>query len=184
MPICISRPKQAGNEPSADVDVSEIYNVHWDNTSGNGRFKHRGYRLYGYISYTRAAELGLSSGSHEYYRNDVKITIHEKYNTAAAYIYDYKSLLLKAGEKPREQHNRSITGETLKKRILRELDDGGKTMKELGDVLLAEKYDAPYNWMVAQMEDRIGKRPEGVTYPIWAWHTYSWKHKLFAREEM
>lgn len=142
MPICISRPKQAGNEPSADVDVSEIYNVHWDNTSGNGRFKHRGYRLYGYISYTRAAELGLSSGSHEYYRNDVKITIHEKYNTAAAYINDYKSLLLKAGEKPREQHNRSIRGETLTKRILRELDDGGKTRKELRDVLLAEKYSS------------------------------------------
>ena len=38
-------------------------------------------------------------------------------------------------------------------------------------------YDAPYNWMVAQMENRIGKRPEGVTYPIWAWHTYNWKHK-------
>lgn len=34
-----------------------------------------------------------------------------------------------------------------------------------------------YNWLVKQMEEKIGKRPEGVTYPIWAWHTREWKHK-------
>ncbi len=38
-------------------------------------------------------------------------------------------------------------------------------------------FDASYDWMVAQMEKRIGKRSDGVTYPIWAWHTYNWKHK-------
>ncbi len=34
-----------------------------------------------------------------------------------------------------------------------------------------------YDWMVEQMERRVGKRPEGVVYPVWAWHTYGWKHK-------
>ena len=31
--------------------------------------------------------------------------------------------------------------------------------------------------MVAQMEERIGMRPKGVAYPVWAWHTFGWKHK-------
>ena len=39
------------------------------------------------------------------------------------------------------------------------------------------KFDQSYDWMVKQMEKRIGKRPEGVKYPIWAWHTFDWKHK-------
>ena len=38
-------------------------------------------------------------------------------------------------------------------------------------------FSSAYDWMAAQMEKHIGKRPEGVTYPIWAWHTYNWKHK-------
>ena len=27
------------------------------------------------------------------------------------------------------------------------------------------------------MDMRIGKRPKGVSYPIWAWHTRDWQHK-------
>ena len=34
-----------------------------------------------------------------------------------------------------------------------------------------------YDWLVKAMEKRIGKRPLGVSYPIWAWHTRDWKHK-------
>ena len=34
-----------------------------------------------------------------------------------------------------------------------------------------------YDWLVGQMEYRIGRRPNGVSYPIWAWHTRDWKHK-------
>lgn len=29
-----------------------------------------------------------------------------------------------------------------------------------------------YAWLMDQMEKRIGPRPEGVTYPVWAWHTW------------
>ena len=38
-------------------------------------------------------------------------------------------------------------------------------------------FSAAYGWLVAQMEERIGKRPEGVTYPVWAWHTFNWTHR-------
>lgn len=34
-----------------------------------------------------------------------------------------------------------------------------------------------YDWLVSEMEKRIGKRPAGVSYPIWAWHTRDWKYK-------
>ena len=34
-----------------------------------------------------------------------------------------------------------------------------------------------YDWLVLEMEKRIGKRPNGVSYPVWAWHTRDWKHK-------
>ena len=34
-----------------------------------------------------------------------------------------------------------------------------------------------YDWLVEEMEKRVGKRPEGVTYPIWAWHTRKWLRK-------
>ena len=34
-----------------------------------------------------------------------------------------------------------------------------------------------YDWLISEMEKRIGKRPNGVTYPVWAWHTRDWKYK-------
>lgn len=34
-----------------------------------------------------------------------------------------------------------------------------------------------YEWLVAYMKLRIGEPPDGVAYPIWAWHTRDWKHK-------
>ena len=38
-------------------------------------------------------------------------------------------------------------------------------------------FKEPYDWLVNQMELRIGKRPHRVQYPIWAWHTRNWQHK-------
>ncbi len=34
-----------------------------------------------------------------------------------------------------------------------------------------------YDWLSREMEYRIGHRPKGVIYPIWAWHTRDWQHK-------
>lgn len=33
-----------------------------------------------------------------------------------------------------------------------------------------------YDWMTEQMCKRIGPPPQGVQYPIWAWHTLEWRH--------
>ncbi|MBQ9066230.1 MAG: DUF3841 domain-containing protein, partial [Clostridia bacterium] len=37
--------------------------------------------------------------------------------------------------------------------------------------------DAPYQWLIRQMEERIGPRPDGVEYPIWGWHTWEFEHR-------
>lgn len=34
-----------------------------------------------------------------------------------------------------------------------------------------------YDWLVSEMKKRIGNPPDGVKYPVWAWHTVDWKHK-------
>lgn len=34
-----------------------------------------------------------------------------------------------------------------------------------------------YDWMVRQMIKRLGPPPEGVTYPVWAWHTWEGARK-------
>ena len=33
-----------------------------------------------------------------------------------------------------------------------------------------------YDWLVSEMEKRIGSRPEGIEYPVWAWHTHDGKN--------
>lgn len=41
-----------------------------------------------------------------------------------------------------------------------------------------------YNRLVLQMKKRIGDPPEGVIYPVWAWHTQcSKRHKPDLRSE-
>ena len=32
-----------------------------------------------------------------------------------------------------------------------------------------ENFRRCYDWLVSKMEEKIGKRPDGVTYPVWAW---------------
>jgi hypothetical protein len=34
-----------------------------------------------------------------------------------------------------------------------------------------------YRWLMREMRERIGAAPEGVVYPIWAWHTWEGEHK-------
>ena len=38
-------------------------------------------------------------------------------------------------------------------------------------------FKAAYDWMVAQMIERIGPKPRGVVYPIWAWFQWDEKSK-------
>lgn len=34
-----------------------------------------------------------------------------------------------------------------------------------------------YDWLVEQMKKRIGKSPDGVSYPVWAWYQWEGKRK-------
>lgn len=38
-------------------------------------------------------------------------------------------------------------------------------------------FKSAYDWLVPEMEKRIGKKPNNINYPIWAWHTRDWKRK-------
>ena len=48
---------------------------------------------------------------------------------------------------------------------------------------ICEQFAAAYDWLVRQMEKRIGPRPEGVIYPVWAWYQYGNKRKPDLRKE-
>lgn len=34
-----------------------------------------------------------------------------------------------------------------------------------------------YTWLSRQMEEMIGTKPTGVTFPVWAWYSYDGEHK-------
>ena len=34
-----------------------------------------------------------------------------------------------------------------------------------------------YGWLMGKMQARIGALPDGISYPVWAWHTYDGKRK-------
>lgn len=38
-------------------------------------------------------------------------------------------------------------------------------------------FTAPYQWLSEQMTKRVGPPPDGVDFPVWAWHTMKWEHK-------
>lgn len=48
---------------------------------------------------------------------------------------------------------------------------------------ICEQFAAAYDWLVRQIEKRIGPRPEGVIYPVWAWYQYGFKRKPDLRKE-
>ncbi|MDW3680603.1 DUF3841 domain-containing protein [Cupriavidus sp. CV2] len=43
-------------------------------------------------------------------------------------------------------------------------------------------FQSAYDWLVGEMEQRCGRRPRGVTYPVWAW--YLWDGKKKARPDL
>lgn len=55
-----------------------------------------------------------------------------------------------------------------------------KTGKFACDTTLSENYqdfhDA-YLWLVGEMDKRKIHHPENLQLPLWAWHTFNWKHK-------
>lgn len=50
--------------------------------------------------------------------------------------------------------------------------DGAKS-----ELIMECDFERPYRWMAAQMARRVGPPPDGVVFPVWAWHTMYWKHR-------
>lgn len=62
--------------------------------------------------------------------------------------------------------------------VLNELENTGTFICDITKTENTEDcFKDAYNWLVIEMEKRIGKKPPNVSYPIWAWHTTNWKHK-------
>lgn len=39
-----------------------------------------------------------------------------------------------------------------------------------------KEFKTAYEWMAAQMKNKIGKSPDGVEYPIWGWYRFKWSN--------
>ena len=48
---------------------------------------------------------------------------------------------------------------------------------ELSEHIQEWNFKPAYDWLVSQMECRIGAAPAGVRYPIWAWYTLDGKNE-------
>ena len=96
--VCICRSYDSYDD--VILDINEIWNVRWDNISGGCYRHHAGYALYGYINYELGASLGLCSGRHSYYGNDIKIMIPERRNRDKELKKGYLYLRKSAGQKP------------------------------------------------------------------------------------
>ncbi|MBR1585543.1 MAG: DUF3841 domain-containing protein [Clostridia bacterium] len=40
-----------------------------------------------------------------------------------------------------------------------------------------DSLEKPYQWLIQRMKEKIGQPPEGVTYPVWAWHTWEFARR-------
>lgn len=40
-----------------------------------------------------------------------------------------------------------------------------------------EDFLIPYQWLTRKMTEKMGSPPQGIEYPVWAWHTYAKKRK-------
>lgn len=54
---------------------------------------------------------------------------------------------------------------------------------QLSEHITDFSFGPAYDWLAKQLEVRVGPRPSGVSYPVWAWHTLNWRrHKPDLRE--
>lgn len=45
------------------------------------------------------------------------------------------------------------------------------------DLISMPEFTGAYDWLTEEMRKRVGPPPDGVKYPIWAWHTWYGKRK-------
>lgn len=47
----------------------------------------------------------------------------------------------------------------------------------LSEHLKFDEFRMAYDWLSEKMRQQIGIPSENIQYPLWAWHTFMWKHK-------
>ena len=134
--------RSAGSINEAIVNVEEIKNLDWDDTSSGYKKRHAGYALYGYIDYNRATDLGLNSGQHPWV-GWTKIMIPRSLNNKPPFNEGYKYLLGKIGYNKPVCHYRKTYQIPTTKAILETLKDNGNSMrrKELRQMLIDDEYE-------------------------------------------
>lgn len=100
-PLLVQICRQPDSGEVAEIEISSISNVRWDDCSGGYQNKRGYYSLFGYIPYSIAKTLeGLDcSGRHDRGGNSAKVCIH-KPASDGKYYEGYKTLKAQAGKKP------------------------------------------------------------------------------------
>ena len=68
------------------------------------------------------------------------------------------------------------------KEVLDEINNKGVYVcdpdkSEISDGMVLDYFKFGYDWIVSEMDKRIGGRPSYVKYPVWAWYIRNWEHK-------
>lgn len=127
--IYITRNHQSYKKVS-QIDISEIFDIHWRDVSGGVRRKTGSYCLYGYINYELAAKLVDCSGEHAFGDNMALVAIPAGLNSEGDNLTDFNKLLEEAGAKPvsKVSKNRPENGLPCTKFILEILDNNSGLM--------------------------------------------------------
>ena len=68
--------------------------------------------------------------------------------------------------------------------VWKEIETKGVYRADEAQIEMLPDFKHAYRWLVEQMEIKIGPRPEGVTWPVWAWYMHrNRKGRLDLRRE-
>ena len=68
--------------------------------------------------------------------------------------------------------------------VWKEIETKGVYRADEAQIEMLPDFEHAYRWLVEQMEIKIGPRPEGVTWPVWAWYMHrNRKGRLDLRRE-
>lgn len=85
---------------TGDINISEIEDIHWEYESGGVHAHTADAYIYGYIDYSKAAELVDCSGSHKKYNNGAKVCILKGLNIRNGHQKGYEKCFNRAGKRP------------------------------------------------------------------------------------
>lgn len=61
--------------------------------------------------------------------------------------------------------------------VLEIIEETGRFICDKEKSTYYENLKDAFEWLMYKMDSNLILRPEGVESPVWAWHTYDWKHE-------